>query len=412
MHRPRLLALAAALSAASLLAGCGILGGSSTSAPDTLEFWMYQPADAKAAQVFDQLKTDFEKANHVTVKLVQVPKDDYNTKLASALSGGGGPDAGYLDQPLVSRYASDGTVAQVPAGTISEADYYPGALDTNRFEGKLFGLPLDQTTIALFYNKKLVPTPPKTWTDLVATSNAVHKASPDVAGIVVPKGDGYGAWMWPGFVASAGGSLLDAQNKKVLLDSPPAVDALNLWMSLLPSSPRKITDAANSFQTGHSAMMISGPWDVTGIHDQFPDLSFGVAPLPYKDRPASNIGGENLVVFKHSSKAALAWKWLTLLTGKDHNGATAQALGGFAANIAAADAAKATAADQDPFYTVFLAQLAVAQARPPVPQWIQINDEIVAPALDRALGGGQTAQQSLSQAATSARNLLGWSQNG
>ena len=412
MHRsPRLLVLAAVLSVANLVAGCGILGGSSGSGRDTLEFWMYQPADAKAAQVFDQLRGDFEKANHVTVKLVQVPKDDYNTKLASALSGGSGPDAGYLDQPLVARYASDGTISQVPAGTVDESAYYTGALNTNRVGGKLFGLPVDQTTIALFYNRKLVPTPPRTWTDLLAASAAVHRASPDVAGIVVPKGDGYGAWMWPAFVASAGGTLLDEQNKRVLLDSQPAVDALNLWVNLLPSSPRKITDSAQAFETGHAAMTISGPWDVTAIHDQFPDLPFGVAPLPYRDRPASNIGGENLVVFKHSAKTALAWKWLALLIGREHNTAVAQALGGFPTNIAAAEAAK-SAAGQDPSYAVFLAQLAVAQPRPAVPQWIQINDEVVAPALDRALTGGQPAQQTLRQAAGSARNLLGWPQSG
>src|SRR5262249_21748454 len=118
--------------------------------------------------------------------------------------------------------------------------------------------------------------------------------------------------------------------------------------------------------------------------------------------------GENLVVFKRSAKSALAWKWLSLITSKEHNAAVAQGLGGFASNIAAAEAAKAAA--QDPSYSVFLQQLSVAQARPTVPQWIQINDEIVAPALDRALAGKQTAQQSLSQAAASARSLLTWPQ--
>ena len=404
----RVLAAAAFLSVMTLAAGCGVLGGSSSGARDTLEFWMYQPANAQAAQTYDQLRTDFEKTNNVTVKLVQIPKDDYNTKLATALSGGAGPDAGYLDQPLVPRYAQDGTIASTPAGTIDEHAYYAGALNTNRVGGTLYGLPLDQTTVALFYNKKLVPTPPKTWNELREISAAVHRADPNVAGIVVPKGDGYGAWMWPAFVASAGGTLLDEPNKKVLLDSKPAVDALSLWVDLLPSSPRKITDSAKAFETGRAGMTITGPWDVTAIKDQFPDLSFGVAQLPYRDRQAGNIGGENLVVFKHSAKAALAWKWLALLTSKEHNAAVAQGLGGFATNIAAAQAAKASA--QDPSYSVFLEQLAVAQARPTVPQWIQINDEIVAPALDRALAGKQTPQQALSQAAGNARNLLSWSQ--
>jgi ABC-type glycerol-3-phosphate transport system substrate-binding protein len=152
-------------------------------------------------------------------------------------------------------------------------------------------------------------------------------------------------------------------------------------------------------------MMISGPWDVTSIKDQFPDLQFGVAPLPYRDKQAGNIGGENLVVFKHTKKADLAWKWLSLLTNAGNNAEVAKSLGGFATNVAAANAATA---GEDPSYAVFVKQLAVAQARPAVPQWIQVNDEIIAPALDRALAGKVTPEQALTDAAAKTRSLLGW----
>lgn len=400
---------ARAAAAACLLAltatACGVLGGKSGDSAQSLEFWMYQPPTPGASQVFEKLRADFEKANNATVKLVQVPKDDYNTKLASALSGGGGPDAGYLDQPLVARYAGDASILRVPAGTVNEADYFPGALATNRVDGKLFGLPLDHTTIALFYNTTLVPDPPRTWDQLRATATAVHQANPKVAGMVVPKGDGYGAWMWPAFVASAGGGMLDEDNKKVIFDRPPAVDALALWVDLLASSPRKITDSAKAFESGRAAMTISGPWDVSAIEDQFPDLPYAVAPLPRRDRQASNIGGENVVVFAGAGNAGLAWKWLAFLTSAQNNAAVAKALGGFATNRAAAAAAKA---GEDPSYAVFLEQLAVAVPRPTVPEWIQINDEIIAPALDRALAGKTAPAQSLSDAAAKTRALLSW----
>jgi len=403
-HR-RLLAVATLSLLALSGSGCGVLGGGSGDSKRTLEFWMYQPATPGGAQVFEKLRRDFEKANDVSLKLVQVPKDDYNTKLASALSGNGGPDAGYLDQPLVARYAGDGSIRELPAGTVDEAAYFAGALNTNRVGGKLYGLPLDHTTVALFYNKKLVPQPPKTWDDLRRTATAVHKANPNVAGMVVPKGDGYGAWMWPAFVASAGGGMVDETNRRVLFDQRPAVDALSLWTELIGSSPRKITDSAKAFESGRAAMTISGPWDVAAITEQFPDLQFGVAPLPWRDQPAGNIGGENLVVFKNTKRADLAWKWLAVLTNAENNAAIAKVLGGFATNLAAADAAKAGANE---FYAVFLEQLKVARARPTVPQWIQINDEIIAPALELALAGKATPQQALSDAAAKARALRSW----
>lgn len=390
---------------ATALAACGGSGGGGGGQGDAkqLTFWMYQDRTPQAGQVIEKVRQDFEQANPgVTVKIVKIPKDDYNTKLGSAVAGKSTPDAGILDQPLVSKYALDGTIKEVPAGLIDEADYYKGALDTNRAGGKLYGLPQDQTTVALFYNKKLVPAPPKTWDDLKRISAQVHAADANVAGMNVPKGDGYGAWMFPGVVHGAGGEMVDDAGKKVLFDQQPAVEALQLWVDLQQSSPRKITDSDKPFENGLAAMTISGPWDVPTIREQFPDLDFGVAPLPYKSEPAGNIGGEDSVVFSASPNADLAWKWLAFLDGAEHNGAVADAFGGFPVHL------KARVVAGGPEQAAFLDQLKVAHARPAVPQWIQVNDEIIAPAIESALTGKATAQQALSDAAGRTRSLLGW----
>ncbi|MEV4751848.1 ABC transporter substrate-binding protein [Streptosporangium sp. NPDC049248] len=391
----------------ALLAGLVACGGGNGTASEatTLTYWMFQDRTPQAGEVVEKLRTDFEKANNVTVKIVKIPKDDYNTKLGSAVAAGTVPDVGILDQPLVARYALDGTISEMPAGTVDEKAYYPGALNTNKVSGKIYGLPLDHTAVALFYNKKLVPTPPKTWDELKQTAAKVHQDDPKIAGMVVPKGDGYGGWMWPGFLAGAGGSLVDEKDKKILFDQQPGVDALQLWVDLLPSSPRAITDSDKAFENGLAGMMISGPWDVANIKEQFPDLEFGTAPLPYKTEPAGNIGGENAVVFSKGKNAELAWKWLTYLTNADNNTALAQALGGFPTNVAAAERDAATFG---PDQAAFLEQLKVAHARPALPEWIQINDEIIAPAIESALSGKATSQQALTEAATKTRALLGW----
>ncbi|MET8340183.1 ABC transporter substrate-binding protein [Streptosporangium canum] len=387
------------------LAACGGDGSGEAAETTTLTYWMFQDRTPQAGEVVEKLRTDFEKANNVTVKIVKIPKDDYNTKLGSAVAGGTVPDVGILDQPLVSRYALDGTIKEMPAGTVDEKAYYAGALNTNRVNDKLYGLPVDHTAVALFYNKKLVPTPPRTWDELKQITAKIHQDDPQTAGMVVPKGDGYGGWIWPGVLAGAGGSLVDEKAKKILFDQQPGVDALQLWVDLLPSSPRKITDSDKAFENGLAGMMISGPWDVANIKDQFPDLEFGTAPLPYKTEPAGNIGGENAVVFTKGKNTDLAWKWLKHLTGTENNTQLAQALGGFPTNIAAAEKDAATFG---PEQAAFLEQLKVAQARPALPQWIQVNDEIIAPAIESALSGKVTSQQALSDAAAKTRALLGW----
>ncbi|GAA4187655.1 ABC transporter substrate-binding protein [Streptosporangium oxazolinicum] len=383
----------------------GAPGRTGTSASQTVNFWYYQPTPEQSVRVKDLAKK-FEAANPgIRLKITEIPKDDYNTKLASAISGGRAPDVGYLDQPLMARYANADQIVEVPAGTIEEADYYEGALNTNKVGGRLYGVPLQQTTVVLFYNKKYVTTPPTTWEELVTASQKVHAEHPGVAGVEVPKGDGYGAWLFPGFVASAGGSMLDEAGQRVTFTERPAQDALTLWRTLLASSPRKISGSENAFQKGLTAMKFSGPWDVLGIREQFPGLRFGTALLPRKTREASTIGGDNGVVFKGAKNADGGWKWLRFLTDATHNAEFSAITGNFPVNKRAAASVKA---GTDPEFEAVLEQLESATPRPAVTEWLQINDQYLAKAIEEAVDGGRSPAEALDTAAVSARKVLGW----
>lgn len=395
----------AATAAAVSLAASGACGGDAPTNEKVVEFWYYQPTPEQSKQVKELVKRFEETEPTITVRLTEIPKDDYNTKLSSALGGGRGPDAGYLDQPLMARYAGAGQLAEVPAGFITEADFYDGALRTNKISGKLRGIPLQQTTVALFYNRKLVSTPPATWDELVAESARVHRENPDLAGVNVPKGEGFGAWVFPAFVASAGGRMLDEENRRITFADPPAQRALALWRRLLESSPRQITNSENPFHKGLAAMMFSGPWEVPAIRQQFPQLDFGVAPLPRSDVPASNIGGDNGVVFSKARAPEAAWKWLRFLSDARHNAEFSNITGNFPTNRKAAREARI---NTDPALRVFVDQLDTAQPRPTVPEWIQINDEYLAKAIEQGVDGGRPPADALADAAASARKLLGW----
>ncbi|GIH24874.1 ABC transporter substrate-binding protein [Acrocarpospora phusangensis] len=397
---------ALALSVLALVAvSCGDTGGSATSQAATVDFWYYQPTPQQADKV-KRLAKDFETANPgLKIKLTEIPKDDYNTKIATALNGGNGPDAGYLDQPQMARFAGGRQIAAVPARTIDESAYYEGALETNRVSGTLYGVPLQQTTVVLFYNKDYVQTPPATWDQLVAESERVHRENPKVAGVALPKGDGFGAWIFPAFVASAGGTMVDENARKVTFNSPQGQEALGLWRTLLASSPRKITNTDQAFQKGLAAMTFSGPWDVLGIREQFPQLKFGTALLPKKLEDASTIGGENGVVFSTADNPDGAWKWLKFLSSADHNAEFADITGNFPVNRAAA--AKSTlAGDQD--MKIVIDQLQSARSRPALPEWIKVNDEFIAKAIEEGVDGGRSPAEALDTAAVRAAKALGW----
>ena len=372
-----------------------------------IDFWVYEPGTPDGMAILDQLKAEFESANlGATVNIIPVPKNDFNTKLNTAIATGTPPDASYLDQPLVPRFAMDGVLGVLPEGLIGESTLYQGALNTNRVGGKLYGLPLSQTCVAMYYNKDLIPEPPATWDELLKVAAEVYDPDNQIAAFAVPHGDGWGAWLFPAFVATAGGQMLDEQNQIVSFAEQPAIDALQLWKDLLTYSPREITDSANSFQTGHVAMMITGPWELPGLRENWPDLNWGVALIPKKVQYGSNIGGDNGVVYGSSENKELAWAWLKFLTDADPNVLLSrEIMGNFPINLGAA-AGDWLAGDED--LAVFMEQMKYAQARPTVTDWLKINDEVVAKALEEAMDGGKEPTDALRSAADDARTILGW----
>ncbi len=309
-----------------------------------------------------------------------------------------------LDQPLVAKFAGDGSTVQVPDGLISRSDLFTAPLNTNLYNGALYGLPVDQVCVGLFYNKDLLPTPPTTWAEMLADAKAVYNPAKQIAAVSFPTSGGYAGWVFPAFVNQAGGSMLDEQNKKILFADAPGVAALTYLKQLYAYSPSAIANATNSFATGHVAMLVSGPWEISDFKQNFPDLHWGAALLPMGVRNGSNIGGEDLVVYKASKHQALAWEWLKYLTGKDANRQFNDADGQFPINVHSGALQAGDAAAN----AVFAQQLQSAQARPTNPNWLTINDTVIGKAVENALINGQDPQAALNAAAAQAKTILGW----
>ena len=146
----------------------------------------------------------------------------------------------------------------------------------------------------------------------------VYNPSKQIAAVGFPTSGGYAGWDFQAFVNEVGGQLLDEPNKQITFAQQTGVDALTYLKQLYAYSPSIITNGTNTFATGHEAMYISGPWEVSGFQQNFPDLQWGATLLPKGVRDGTNIGGENNVIYKSSNNQALAWQWLKFLTNKCH----------------------------------------------------------------------------------------------
>jgi ABC-type glycerol-3-phosphate transport system substrate-binding protein len=402
----RFAAVAVAASAALVLAGCTGSGGPGASS-DALTFWAYEPNSKAQKDSLDQLVASFEKDHDVDVKVTYVPKDGFNTKLNSSITVGRNPDVSYLDQPLVPKFAEDGLLSDLTerlADGLGADSFYPGAMDTAEVDGKVYGVPLSMTTVALFYNTALVAAPPADWDAWVASAKSVHV--PDkVAAFEGIGAGGYGAWLFPALVQSAGGSMVNADQTAATFGEQPGIEAATLLVELQKYSDQAVRESQNAFGNGLIAYKISGPWDIEALQTNFPNLQFATAPIPAAagHESSSSIGGENLVVYANSGKQDLAYEFVEYLTNARGNAAMAAVTGNFPTNV---EAAETLGYASDPYLGAFAAQLETAVARPTLTDWLKVNDEVVGSALDEILVSGGDPATVLPKAQQNADQIL------
>lgn len=404
--------MTAAITAAAALLIAGCSGGATSpdagpTADDALTFWAYEPNSRAQKDALDELIAGFEELHDVDVKVTYVPKDGFNTKINSSISVNRNPDVSYLDQPLMPRFVEDDILLDITDrvdGAMGRDAFYPGAMATNEIDGAVYGLPQSLTTVALIYNSALVSEPPTTWDEWVASAERVYSPS-TIAAFEGIGGGGYGAWLFPVLVQSAGGSMVNADETAATFGEAPGIEAAELLVTLQEYSDQDVRQSQNAFGNGLIAYKISGSWDVDALQTNFPDLEFGVAPIPVKEGhdSISNIGGENLVIYKNSPNADLAWEFISYLAGAEGNQVMADVTGNFAANV---EAAAAQGYGDDPYLAPFAAQLETAVARPQLNDWLKVNDEVIGAAIDNILISGGDPATVLPQAQDNANQML------
>lgn len=354
-----------AFTLAALVAG-------SASAATELVVWHAYRANEKAA--LEKVAAAYNQAHPgVRVSTLAVPFDAFADKISAAVPRGKGPD--------VFIYAQDRLGGWIEAGnTVEPIDFFldqpikdrfiPTTMDAMTYRGTVYGLPLDYKVIALIYNKKLVPAPPRTSAELVATAKKLTDAAGGRFGLAYAYNDFYyHAALMNGF----GGRVFEGGNKPVL-NNPQniaALDQLLQWLfkdRILPAEPSSALITA-LFNQGKAAMVFSGPWFLGEIASS---VSWGLATLPALPggqpmRPWMTV--EGAFISAPSQHKEAAFEFIKALTDEDAGRIMALEGRQSPSNRAVYDDAKVAG---DPVLNVFRKQVEVAVPMPNVPEMTMV----------------------------------------
>jgi arabinogalactan oligomer/maltooligosaccharide transport system permease protein len=259
--------------------GAAVALWAATAAAQPVLLWhSYRGTDEQA---LEQLVDRFNASQpDYRVEMLAIPNDAYPAKLTSAIPTDHGPDVFIFGHDRIGGWAREGYLAPSDADIAAlHAEFAPSALAALTFEGHTYGLPLAVKSVALFYNRSLVPTPPTTTDELVRIAQQNTRADGSRYGLAYPISDFYyhAAWLH-GF----GGTEFQEPGHRAVIDTPEAEAALDFVRDLalekrvIPEEPSS-TLVTSLFNAGQVAMVINGPWFASELA---PGLDYGVAVLP------------------------------------------------------------------------------------------------------------------------------------
>lgn len=272
----------------------------------------------------DQAKT-FEAKTQNKVNIVSVPFDDLTTKFLQSAPKGQGPDLIVTQaHDRIGQMAAAGVIEPMDKYVTSRTDLDKTAVQAMTYKGKLFGIPMFAESVALIYNKKLVPQAPTTWNALLSAAQSAQKSGN--LGFVMPLDNAYLTY---GFTSAYGGYVFKntggtLNTKDLGLGNAGAVKAagfindLRYKYNLIPEG---ITgDAVKSaFTQGRAAMMISGPWDIDDIRKA--GIDFGIAPFPTPPGASGKwspfVGVQGTIMNAYSKNKAAAAQFAKSITTAD-----------------------------------------------------------------------------------------------
>jgi trehalose/maltose transport system substrate-binding protein len=370
--------LSAAL-AAGILSACG-----GSSGPPTLQWYIFpEPSGsfAHAAQVCSQASGGRYK---IELNTLPTDADGQRQQLVRRLAAKDSSiDIIGMDVTYTPEFAEAGWLRPwVGANRIAASKgMLPGPLATATWKGTIYGMPDNSNTQLLWYRKDLVPTPPKTWAEMIQDAIKLDKqGKPHYIEVQGKQYEGLTVW-FNTLVASGGGSILKGPTTVALGPSAQrAAEIIHNVASSVAADPSLSNSDEGSarlaFESGSAAFELNYPFVYPSIQADDPKLA---KQMGYTYYPAVSpgqsakvtIGGSNLGVSSYSKYPQYDYAAIKCLTDRA-NQKTDAIKGGLPPTLAALYTDPALAKPY-PFKSLIARQLANAGIRPQTPAYADVT---------------------------------------
>src|ERR1700745_1651512 len=239
-----------------------------------------------------------------------------------------------MDVIWTAEFASNGWIIPLPQSQFPLGDFLKPAVDTARYQGRLYAVPDYSNADLLYYRKDILAKagkqPPKTWAQLqqLAKTVAPKYGVSGYAGTFAPY-EGLTV-NFAAAVQSAGGAILSPEGTKVTVNSAKALQGLEFLVNgfrqgWIPRAALSYEEesAQNAFASGKFLFLDNWPDVYAALSVPGPQNKvygkFGIAALPGPDGMGSgSLGGANLAISAYSRHQRTALDFIKYMTNLDN----------------------------------------------------------------------------------------------
>ncbi|MEM1054507.1 MAG: maltose ABC transporter substrate-binding protein [Bacteroidota bacterium] len=370
----------------SLLTGCADTSGPPPPGePVMVRIWHQK--DARERSFLEDWAADYNaRQDSVELEVLYKETEELRNHYVFAAIGGKGPDMIYGPADNVGTLGITETIR--PLDTLLTQEFLSGFTEDGllRYEGQILAV-ADQigNHLMYVYNRDLLPEPPETFEDLLATASLTQDTdgdgSPDQYALTWNYTEPF---FFVPFLTAYGGWVMD-ENGEPSLDNEATVEAIQFVLDLrdqhelIPPSTDYET-AQTLFREGDAAAIINGPWSWSGYGET--GVNYGLAVLPLNSetglraRPTASAKAYSVNPAVPDWKLPAVLGLLEMLTGDEMQAAMAEELASIPVRTAVRES---EAVASNPLLQQSLAQVESSVPLPTDPQMRQIWDAMRGP---------------------------------
>ncbi|GGX75121.1 ABC transporter substrate-binding protein [Streptomyces fructofermentans] len=369
--------------------------------------------------IWKEIIADFEKANpDIDVQYVGIAATEYQSKVDTALQGGGLPDVGGVGAAMLAGFAAqnaleplDDRLGKSSLNDRLNKDMVASLRAAGGGDEKLYSIPTSANNGVLYYRtdlfKKAGLAEPTTWDAFYKAADKLTDKDKNAFGYTIRGGAGSIAQALDAMYGQSGiTSFWDASGERTTVDDPKNVAALEKYVGLY----KKVTPAAdlNNDFTKMVAQWDSGTIGMLNHNlgsyqdhvkafgtDKFRGIPQPAGPGGKRVQVSNPVDG--LGLFKSSKNKAAAWKFIEFATSKEQNSKFNRSAGQVPSNTDAAGDSWVSEAEPTKLAAQALTDGSTTIVQLPyyLPDWNTISKTDNEPAFQKVMNGSMSAKDFL-----------------